>query len=177
MRTTTVDGFDWSGHVPVDRAVLCFIIANGQVLLIHKLRGLGKGKINGPGGRLESGETPFEAAVRETQEEVGLTPATLRHAGELSFVFMDGYSLDCSVITADTYEGSPVETAEAIPFWCRLDQIPYQSMWEDDRLWIPRMLEKTHFRGRFIFEGDRMIDYRLLTGTEAALSKDDLATR
>lgn len=177
MQARTVDSFDWSTHIPVDRAVLCFIIGNGQILLIHKLRGLGMGKVNGPGGRLESGETPFDAAVRETQEEVGLTPARLRHAGELSFVFMDGYSLDCSVITAAASAGTPVKTAEADPFWCPLDRIPYDLMWEDDRLWIPHMLEGTHFRGRFIFDGDRMLDHRLLTGADATLNEADLARK
>jgi len=177
MPAPTVESFDWSNHVPVDRAVLCFIIDKQQLLLIHKLRGLGKGKVNGPGGRLETGETPFDAAVRETQEEVGLTPAELRHAGELSFVFTDGYSLDCSVITAGAFTGTPVNTEEADPFWCSLDQIPFHHMWEDDRLWIPLMLERTNFRGRFIFAGDTMLDYHLLTASDAALNDMDLARK
>ena len=58
----------------VEDAVLCFIRdrAEGKILLIHKKTGLGAGLINAPGGRVEKGETPKAAAVRETYEEVGL---------------------------------------------------------------------------------------------------------
>ena len=39
--------------------------------------GLGAGKINAPGGKLEAGETALAAAIRETQEEIGVTPLAL----------------------------------------------------------------------------------------------------
>lgn len=172
-----IDSFDWTNHEPVDLAVLCFIRTDGALLLIHKQRGLGKGKINGPGGRVEPGETSMEAAVRETQEEVGLTPSELHHAGELSFVFTDGYSLQCSVITAGKFHGQPQQTEEAIPFWCAEQEIPFEKMWEDDRLWMPLMLAGTPFRGFFIFDEDRMVDHRLYTGTEAELTPNDLRGR
>jgi len=42
----------------------------GEILLIRKKRGWG-GEDNGPGGRLEKGETAVESAVREVQEELG----------------------------------------------------------------------------------------------------------
>ena len=65
---------DWPSWSPGDRATLLFVIRDGEVLLIRKKRGLGAGKINGPGGRIEAGESPLEAAIREVQEEVGVTP-------------------------------------------------------------------------------------------------------
>jgi hypothetical protein len=34
-------------------------------------------------------------------------------------------------------------------------------MWADDRLWIPLMLDGKAFEGRFVFDGDRMLWYRL----------------
>jgi len=170
-----VQEVDWANHRPVDRAVLCFIRIDHSLLLIHKKRGLGKGKINAPGGRLEPGETPFVAAVRETQEEVGLTPSGLAHAGELSFIFTDGYSLACSVITAEHFTGHPVETDEAVPFWCGETELPYERMWTDDRLWIPLMLDEIPFRGFFIFRDDQMLDHSISSGAEAALGRLDLA--
>jgi 8-oxo-dGTP pyrophosphatase MutT (NUDIX family) len=44
-----------------------------EVLLGEKLTGLGIGKIVGPGGKQEPGESPVETALREVYEEVGLT--------------------------------------------------------------------------------------------------------
>jgi 8-oxo-dGTP diphosphatase len=152
---------DWEKWVPKDRAVLLFIRYEGRLLLIVKKRGLGRGKVNAPGGRLEPGETPEQAAVRETREEVGLTPNGLRPAGRLAFAFMDGYSLSCCVFTADGYGGTLTETDEAAPFWCAESDIPYDRMWADDRLWIPLMLDGKAFEGRFVFDGDRMLWYRL----------------
>mgnify|MGYP001187624926 CR=1 FL=1 len=152
---------DWSAWNPVDVAVLTFIRSGGQLLLILKKRGLGCGKFNAPGGRLEPGETPEQAAVRETQEEVGVTPRHLRAAGRLDFAFTDGYSLRCHVFTADAYAGTVIETDEAAPFWCDETAIPYGRMWSDDRLWLPLLLEGRPFEAQFIFDGDLMLWHTL----------------
>src|SRR5512136_179536 len=56
-----VETIDWSRWEPTERANLCFVIRDGQILLIRKKRGLGAGKMNGPGGRLEAGETALAA--------------------------------------------------------------------------------------------------------------------
>jgi len=148
-----VDGANWR---PREEGTLCFVIQDGQILLIEKKRGLGAGKVNGPGGRLEKGETAEQAAIRETQEEVGITPTGVQWAGELRFQFRDGYSLHCTVYRASGWEGELMETAEAKPFWVRTDQIPYDRMWADDEQWMPRLLSGEKFRGWFEFDGDRM---------------------
>lgn len=148
-----VDGANWR---PKEEGTLCFVIQDGQILLIEKKRGLGAGKVNGPGGRIEKGETAEQAAIRETQEEVGITPTGVQWAGELRFQFRDGYSLHCTVCRASGWEGELMETVEAKPFWVRTDQIPYDRMWADDEQWMPRLLSGENFRGWFEFDGDRM---------------------
>jgi len=45
-----------------------------------------KGEISFPGGRLDPGETPVEAAVREAHEEVGLDPSLVEVIGELDHI-------------------------------------------------------------------------------------------
>jgi len=96
-----------------------FIQQNDQLLLIRKKRGLGAGKINAPGGRLEPGETAHEAAIRETGEEVGVVPHNLEKRGELHFQFLDGYSLHCTVFLAQGCTGKPVETGRGGPVLVR----------------------------------------------------------
>jgi 8-oxo-dGTP diphosphatase len=161
-RPRTVDDVDWSSWKPVEEAVLCFVVKEGRVLLIHKKTGLGKGKINAPGGRIEAGETPMEAAVRETAEETGLTPLNLEERVELSFIFTSGYSLHGRAFFASDCTGEMTDTPEADPFWCDLGEIPFDSMWEDDPLWIPRALEGEKLKGLFIFEDDSMLSHRII---------------
>ena len=42
------------------------------------------GEVSFPGGRLDTGETPVDAALREAHEEVGIDPAGVEVIGELS---------------------------------------------------------------------------------------------
>jgi 8-oxo-dGTP pyrophosphatase MutT (NUDIX family) len=55
------------------RLTLLLLRSNGRILLGRKKRGFGAGKANGFGGKVEVGETIKEAAVREMQEESGVT--------------------------------------------------------------------------------------------------------
>ena len=73
-RISEIDWQTWKAHDP---ATLVFVVRGGRILLIRKKRGLGAGKINGPGGRLEPGESPLDCAVREVQEELRTTPTGL----------------------------------------------------------------------------------------------------
>jgi 8-oxo-dGTP diphosphatase len=152
---------DWARWTPTDRATLLFVVQDDRVLLIRKKRGLGAGKINAPGGRIEPGEAALAGAIREVQEELCVTPTGVTEVGELSFQFADGYALHARVFRASGFVGTPAETDEAIPLWSRLDAIPFSEMWADDALWIPLMLEHERFSGRFVFDADAMLDHRL----------------
>jgi 8-oxo-dGTP diphosphatase len=163
---TAVDQIDWTSWTPTEHAVLCFIrrrLSDGaeELMLIRKKRGLGAGKINGPGGRVDPGETPLQAAVRETQEEIGLTPSGIREAGKLQFQFLDGYGLSCTVFQASFFSGTPTETDEATPHWYRVTELPFDQMWSDDELWIPYLLEERYFSGVFVFDDEVMMSHRL----------------
>lgn len=157
-RFTDVPWADWT---PSIRATLLFVIRDGRVLLIRKKRGLGAGKVNGPGGKIDPGESAREAAIREVEEEVGVTPLGVCERGELSFQFTDGLALHVRVFAATDCRGEPRETPEAVPFWAPLDGIPYDQMWADDRVWLPVMLAGRRFALRALFDGDDMLGYDL----------------
>jgi 8-oxo-dGTP diphosphatase len=132
-----------------------------RLLLIHKKTGLGAGKINAPGGRIEPGEDPLDAAVRETFEETGITPLQPMQTAELSFIFTNGYSIHGTIFISRQFEGDHYETREALPFWCPVEEIPYHNMWQDDRLWLPKALSGAYIRGYFIFDEDTMLSHRI----------------
>lgn len=165
----TLADVDWASWQAVDRATLTFIVdrkAEGggrgeRLLLIRKKRGLGAGKINGPGGRLEPGETPEACAVREVEEELCITPLGMAARGELRFQFTDGYSIHVYVFSAGSYTGQPRETEEAIPLWFDTGAVPYDEMWADDVLWLPGLLAGERVGGRFVFDGDELLDHVL----------------
>lgn len=151
----------WDAWTPIDRATLVFVMRGDDILLIRKLRGLGAGKINGPGGRIEPGETKLNCARREVEEELRVTPLELEERGELRFQFLDGHSIQAYVYVANDCIGEPQSTDEAIPIWTPRIAIPYAEMWADDRLWLPELVRGKRFRGRFLFDGDNMLDYEV----------------
>jgi 8-oxo-dGTP diphosphatase len=142
-------------------ATLMFIERNREVLLIRKKRGHGAGKINGPGGMVERRETPLQCAVRETAEEVGVRVLDAAPLAELHFYDTDGSRMLGVAFKAVQFQGAPVETAEAAPFWCPIEQLPYAAMWEDDVLWLPWLLRDRPVVGSFLMQNERLLSHWL----------------
>ena len=158
-KVSDIDWENWDGET---KATLMFIRQDDQVLLIDKKRGFGAGYYNAPGGRLEKGETWMECAVRETQEELCITPLDPVHAGTLRFQFVDGSSIHGEVFTATQFDGTPTETDEAIPHWFSIQDLPWHNMWADDPIWYPKLFAGEKFIGHFTFEDKTMLDYEML---------------
>ncbi|MHB8054225.1 MAG: NUDIX hydrolase [Candidatus Aminicenantales bacterium] len=80
---------------------------NGQTHLVFIRRPLTvvhhKGQIAFPGGHVEDGETPAEAAVREAREEIGVNPGALRILGALTPLYIppSGYCIYPFVAVTD----------------------------------------------------------------------------
>ena len=149
------------GWQPEFTGSLLFVCAGARLLLIRKKRGHGAGKINAPGGKVDAGETPLQSAIRETREEVGVLALKPAHMAVLRFVDRVDPQWLGYVFVAGNYEGTPVETDEAQPFWVSLDAIPYAEMWEDDRIWLPEILAGRPVRGDFLFESGKLLSYAL----------------
>ncbi len=150
---------NWS---PQNRATLIYVVKDASVLLIKKLRGHGAGKVNAPGGKIETGETAEECAARELFEEVGLYAVGMKLGATLRFLDSgNGYSMEGCVFVSQGATGQPKTTLEAVPFWCAVDQIPYARMWEDDRFWLPHVLAGSYVEGDFLFEHDNLTEWYL----------------
>ena len=153
---------DWDHWSPKERATLCFVVVDGQVLLIRKKRGLGAGKINGPGGRVDPGESFRDCAIRECREELCIEVQNPKPRGRLRFQFQEGYRLECHLFVATGYSGTAEETDEAIPLWTDCKDLPFSEMWADDILWLQEILDGQTVDGCFLFDDDTMLGHRVL---------------
>lgn len=155
----SVRAIDWHAWRPRDRATLIFVLRGDELLLMRKKRGLGAGKITAPGGRLDDGESLEAGALRELHEELLVSASGPEVLGELRFQFLDGYSVHVWAFRARWHSGDGIETEEAVPLWTPVSDLPWSEMWADDPLWVPLMLAGRRFDGRFVFDGDRMLDH------------------
>jgi 8-oxo-dGTP diphosphatase len=149
------------GWKPDMVGTLMFVVDAGKVLLIHKKRGHGAGKINAPGGKIEPGETAVECALRETLEEVGIKAIAPRLMGTFKFVDQVSSQWLGYAFVATAYEGQPVETAEARPQWFEFERIPFALMWDDDQFWLPEILAGRAVTGEFLFDDGALLTHRL----------------
>jgi len=109
-----------------------------------KKRGFGEGRWNGVGGKVEAGETIEQAMIRETQEEIGVTPTVYEKVADIRFdEFFKGEPtlMHVHVFTATEWKGEPTESDEMAPKWFTHQAIPYSDMWSDDPYWLPLVLE------------------------------------
>lgn len=128
----------------MQQTTILFFIKDSRILLAMKKRGHGAGKWNGVGGKVKENETIEAAAIRESQEEVGMSPLQLTKVAELTFMFpgeADNHgNHESTVFFCDEWDGEPLESEEMKPQWFLKDRIPYDSMWDDDKRWLPKIL-------------------------------------
>jgi 8-oxo-dGTP pyrophosphatase MutT (NUDIX family) len=147
-------------------ATLCEIIKDSKILLQRKAAGkFGEKKWNGPGGKMINDETPEECVIREVLEETGLLVNSLSYHGEVEFYFGVKNEADWNVYIYSTgcFSGVLKESEEGELRWFRLEDIPYDKMWEDDLHWLPLLLANKRFKGSFTYdeEGDNLLNYDL----------------
>ena len=72
-------------------------------------------------------------------------------------------TLEVHVCRVDAFDGEPTETDEMRPQWFAFDDIPYDTMWADDRYWMPLFLEGKKLRTKFFFsENDTLLEQDIL---------------
>ncbi|MGE7665856.1 8-oxo-dGTP diphosphatase [Ureibacillus composti] len=110
-------------------------IQDGKVLLLQKPR---RGWYVAPGGKMESGESIYEAAVREFKEETNVTPSNVQLKAVYTIIIkeddavVDEWMLFTFVATG--VEGTPFdETREGKLEWHTIEELDKLPMAEGDR--------------------------------------------
>jgi 8-oxo-dGTP diphosphatase / 2-hydroxy-dATP diphosphatase len=159
----------------VEKLLTLAIVTEGdRILLGYKKRGFGAGRWNGFGGKVQRGERVEEAARRELWEEARIRPLGIRQHGTLDFSFAyDPVPLRVHVFRVTSFSGEASETEEMKPQWFPVTRIPYDTMWADDRYWLPLLLEGKAFRGTFTFRDyDTLESHDVQVLSPAALRKE-----
>lgn len=149
---------------PLKKATITFLVKDSDILLGMKKRGFGVGKWNGVGGKPNPGETTINAAIRESQEEILVTPKDPELMAILNFYHPyseqnKGWNQEVSVYVATNWLGEPEETEEMKPQWFNSNELPYSQMWWDDEIWLPMILEGRKVKASFMFdENENIID-------------------
>jgi 8-oxo-dGTP diphosphatase len=142
--------------MPDLRAVnLCYVINNqDEILLQYKRKGFGVGKWNGPGGKVEPGETLEQAVIREVKEETGLDIKNLKKMAELEFYFInkEEWNQIAHVYITKDFTGDIQVSEEGELRWFKIKEIPYDKMWDDDPYWLPNILAGEFMKIKFYFD-------------------------
>ena len=139
-----------------------------DICLAMKKRGFGVGKMNGVGGKVEVNETIEEAAVREANEEIGVYIKHLSKTAILDFYFSHNpsWNQQVHVYLSEDWENEPQESEEMKPEWFKMEDIPYDLMWPDDRFWLPLVLLGKLVKATFTFTENDVITSQKIISTE-----------
>ena len=107
--------------------------------------------------KVEEWESVSAAMVREIEEEVLLSipEEQLISVWILHFIVEKEphHSSDIHLFKIVDFEGEPQKTQEIEPAWFPIVDIPYDKMWEDDKTWLPRIIDwETDIEYDVIFE-------------------------
>lgn len=140
---------------------------NRYMLLAMKKRGFGKGRWNGVGGKPDSEKgdrNVLDSAIREAEEEIGVKIRNPEKVAIMDFHFPEvpkekDFDQQVHAFLVQEWEGEPVETEEMKPEWFNIKNIPFDKMWDDDKLWLPHVLDGKKLKAKFVFDKkDKTID-------------------
>lgn len=152
-----------SGQQKVIPAVLLYASFDDEILMMQK-----KDHWNGLGGKVELGESPLEAAVREFEEESGLWTESKDWTwlGQLYFPNFKAHKNEDWWVTVfiaqlnlDQRKKIKIQsvTEEGSLQWVPQRKILDLPLWEGDADFLPYVFKKTPFQGTLFYSDGKCI--------------------
>ncbi len=150
-------------------AVVGFLFDGEDVILGLRKKvsfGLGENLISGIGGKVGDikgleNESLEDALIREFKEEVKVVPKEFKEIGKIKFIFPKkpkwNQLVHAYLITQ--CEGEPQETEVIKPLSFKVDKLPFSRMWDDNKFWVPSLLEGRAFNAEFTYsDNNKQVD-------------------
>ena len=130
---------------PTKIAVVVILESPGYWLMLERNRSPNQGLYTPVGGKLEDGESPRAAAIREVQEEVGLQLEDLRYCGLLVDSSPTDYNWICFVYRASVDYFAPPACNEGTLTWVPIESLATLPTPVTDPYLYPRVLSGQPF--------------------------------
>ena len=148
---------------------LCYIEKDGRYLMLHRIKkenDENHDKWIGVGGKLESGESPYDCARREIKEETDLIAESLNYRGIVTFV-SDIYGTEyMHLFTCDAYSGIIKDDCdEGVLEWIEKSKVKDLPSWEGDKIFLKLLeTEKRFFSLKLVYLGESLVDHVIEIG-------------
>lgn len=147
-------------------ATLVYVRHQGKTLMLHRIKkanDMHAGKWNGLGGKLLPGETPEQCAIREVEEESGLTLINPVLRGMITFPgFTDDQDWYCFLFVGHSFTGELIDSAEGVLAWIDDTALLDLPLWPGDRIFIPWLDRDAFFSGRFTYVNGELHDHEVV---------------
>lgn len=145
---------------------MTYLRKNRKTLMIHKNKRPDKpfyGMWDAPGGKIEPGESPEQAAVREMREESGLEIKGPRLRAVMTFRNLFGNDWKVHLFSAEDYDGELVsENREGSLRWIDDKDFFSLNLCDSDRVFVPLLDKHDYFEAEFVHGRDeKLVDYKI----------------
>ena len=154
------------------QTTLCYLEQDGCYLMLHRIKkkkDVNHDKWIGVGGKFEPGETDLACALREVQEETGLTMQNPQYRGIVDFYCAPWPAERMHLYTCTEFTGTMTDCNEGTLDWVPKEAVQNLPIWPGDKLFFKLLAEDApFFHLELTYDGDTLTR-ALLDGQEVTL--------
>lgn len=154
------------------QTTLCYLEQDGCYLMLHRVKkkkDVNHDKWIGVGGKFEPGETALACALREVQEETGLTMQNPQYRGIVDFYCAPWPAERMHLYTCTEFTGTMTDCNEGTLEWVPKEAVQELPIWPGDKLFFKLLAEGApFFHLELTYDGDTLTR-ALLDGQEVTL--------